>query len=343
MASPFKDPRTGIFYFRRVIPVALRPLFDGVSSGYKRTLDTRDPDEARQRNHPHAVIFEQKLAAARRALTTKQLHSARAMLEAYLVDTSEQQLQGIAQKLALLELGAFTYAHGLTDHDPGGRYDFGTPSTPDDLRDHGDRKAMLEAIPDFRPLPWLETLQRVAALPSLDPIDWAIVMIAFDNGIVQPIEPTLYEAIGRAFLDRLCAACALKIDPARTRILPSPILIPGIEISATTPPPEISNERAPTITQVFEDGAVFQPREPKVVDEWRTAIGRFARLHDDPPVDTITASMVRAYRRTCAGLPARAGKEITALPLLDQVELAKARRLTTLSPATVNKALSAVA
>ncbi len=52
--------------------------------------------------------------------------------------------------------------------------------------------------------------------------------------------------------------------------------------------------------------------------------------------------MVRAYRRTCAGLPARAGHRIAALPLLEQVELAEAEGLPTLSPATVNKALSAI-
>ena len=49
MATPSKDPRTGIFHFRRVIPEALGPFFDGASREYKRSLDTRDPDEARQR------------------------------------------------------------------------------------------------------------------------------------------------------------------------------------------------------------------------------------------------------------------------------------------------------
>jgi hypothetical protein len=52
--------------------------------------------------------------------------------------------------------------------------------------------------------------------------------------------------------------------------------------------------------------------------------------------------MIRNYRRTCASLPSRAGKAIVALPLLEQVELAKAQGLQTLSPATVNKALSAI-
>ncbi len=142
------------------------------------------------------------------------------MVDAYLDGVSEQQLQGMAQKLASLELGAFRHVHGLTDHDPGAHYDFGNPPERTDLQNFGDRKAMLEDIPDFSPLPWLEALQRISALPSLHPVDWAILAVAHNSGIAHPIEPALYEAIGQAILDRLCAACALKIDPARTRADP---------------------------------------------------------------------------------------------------------------------------
>ncbi len=153
MASPFKDPRTGIFYFRRVIPVALRLFFDGGSSEYKRTLDTRDPDEARLRYHPHAVVYEQKLAAARRALTSQQLRSARAMVDDFLAGQSDEELQGVAQKLAALEFGAFQYSNGLTDEATGARYDFGAKPCLDDLRDHASRIAMLSVVPDLAPLP----------------------------------------------------------------------------------------------------------------------------------------------------------------------------------------------
>ncbi len=133
----------------------------------------------------------------------------------------------MAQKLAAIELGAFEYANGLTDHAPGGRYDFGVPPGLDDLRDHISRTAMLNAVPDFMPLPWLETLQRVAALPTLDPIEWLIAAVAFANNLGWPLAPELYEAIGRAYLDRLCAACALSIDRARNRILPPSVLVTG--------------------------------------------------------------------------------------------------------------------
>jgi integrase len=350
MAAPFKDPRTGILYFRRVIPAALRPFFDGGASEYKRTLDTRDPDEARQRYHPHAVVYEQKLAAARRTRASHHLRSARAMVDDFLDGQPDEDLRGVAQKLAALELGAFDHANGLTDDAPGARYDFGISPGLDDLRDHASRITMLSAVPDLLPLSWLETLQRVAALPTLEPIEWFIAAVAMANDLGWPLTHELHAAIGRAYLDRLCAACAIRIDPARTRIVPPSVLVAGSTAVVTAPfahptEPELltpPGKAAPTITQVYEAWATFEPREAKLVDEWRTAVKRFSRLHDDPPVDRITTSMVRAYRRTCAGLPARAGHRIAALPLLEQVELAEAEGLPTLSPATVNKALSAI-
>jgi hypothetical protein len=55
-SPPSKILALAFFYFRRVAPAARRPFFDGSSIEYKRTLETRDPDEARQRYHPHARL-----------------------------------------------------------------------------------------------------------------------------------------------------------------------------------------------------------------------------------------------------------------------------------------------
>lgn len=96
------------------------------------------------------------------------------MFDAFLEGADDDALRGMAMKLASLETGAFGFAHGVGPDAPGARYDFGTPPSRADLDDHVTRKQMLEAVSDLQPLPWLETLQRVAALPTLDPIDWAI-------------------------------------------------------------------------------------------------------------------------------------------------------------------------
>lgn len=103
LSAPFKDPRTGVFYFRPVIPAVLRSFFNGGASEYKRTLDTRDPEEARQRYHSHAVVYEQKLATARRTRARHHLRSTRAMVDDFLDGQPDEDLRGVAQKLAALE------------------------------------------------------------------------------------------------------------------------------------------------------------------------------------------------------------------------------------------------
>lgn len=95
-----------------------------------------------------------------------------------MADRDTAQLQRLGMKLAMLKAGSFGYALGLNGSTAAGRYDFGEPPCRDDLRDHQTRKRMLEAVPDLKPLPWLETLRRIAALPSLQPIDWVIWDIA---------------------------------------------------------------------------------------------------------------------------------------------------------------------
>jgi hypothetical protein len=106
----------------------------------------------------------------------------------------------------------------------------------------------------------------------------------------------------------------VKIEPSRTRIIPAPIIVVGSpEMPGSAPGMDKPASNVPTITAVFEASSTAAPREAKLVDEWRTAVNRFAALHGDLPVDQITASMVRSYRRTYAALPARARKDVASL------------------------------
>jgi hypothetical protein len=100
-------------------------------------------------------------------------------------------------------LGAFDHANGLTDDVPGAHYALGISPSLDDLRDHASRITMLSAVPDLLPLSWLETLQRVVALPTLEPIEWFIAAVAMANDLGWPLTHELHGAIGRAYLDRL--------------------------------------------------------------------------------------------------------------------------------------------
>lgn len=72
MATPFKNPRDGILYFRREVPSKLRPAFDGKRE-VKLSLGTRDPSEAKAPFARENAKFEERLADARRLLAEGKL------------------------------------------------------------------------------------------------------------------------------------------------------------------------------------------------------------------------------------------------------------------------------
>ncbi|WP_171007619.1 site-specific integrase [Sphingomonas sp. 3P27F8] len=67
MATPFKDPRTGVLYFRRGVPEPLRPAFDGKAL-VKVSLRTKDPAIAKIGFARENAAFEERLAEARRLM-----------------------------------------------------------------------------------------------------------------------------------------------------------------------------------------------------------------------------------------------------------------------------------
>lgn len=65
MATPFKNPHDGIFYFRREVPEKLRAAFDDKRE-VKVSLGTRDPAEAKAPFARENAKFEERLTEARR-------------------------------------------------------------------------------------------------------------------------------------------------------------------------------------------------------------------------------------------------------------------------------------
>jgi hypothetical protein len=49
MAQPTRDSRTGVYYLRRRIPKDIQPLLTGIGEFYERSLQTKDPREAKVR------------------------------------------------------------------------------------------------------------------------------------------------------------------------------------------------------------------------------------------------------------------------------------------------------
>lgn len=67
MATPYADPRTGMLYFRRAVPEALRVAFEGKAL-VKVSLRTKDPVQAKIEFARENAEYEQRLATARKQL-----------------------------------------------------------------------------------------------------------------------------------------------------------------------------------------------------------------------------------------------------------------------------------
>ena len=68
MARPVKHPRTGVYQFRKAVPLKLRELVG--KTEVTRTLQTKDPEEARIRHRKVAAEVQEEwdaLIAAREA------------------------------------------------------------------------------------------------------------------------------------------------------------------------------------------------------------------------------------------------------------------------------------
>ena len=70
MATPWRHPETGTFYLRRQIPAPLRAEFGGRQL-WKRSLDTKDPDEARRIFPAVNAELEDLFAKARDAIAAR--------------------------------------------------------------------------------------------------------------------------------------------------------------------------------------------------------------------------------------------------------------------------------
>lgn len=71
MIQPKPDPKTGVYKVRKVIPVELRPFLDGKSE-LKRSLNTKDANEAKYRAPAVVAEFQALVAGARLRLDNQQ-------------------------------------------------------------------------------------------------------------------------------------------------------------------------------------------------------------------------------------------------------------------------------
>ncbi len=336
-----QDSRTGIYYFRKVIPEKLRPVFD--RREFKESLETRSLAEARQRMLAPAARYEQLAKEASAVLAGGWSALGRALVGQWLTDTHRDDRW---LRVALACLTAFYHArklHGLDLAPP--RYAFEWT----ERLEGEDALLRLKASHTRGRMTWQVRLATLKTIPPNE-LGWLVEQVAANaQRIIEPDYP-LFEGVAIAFLNRLYVTGveAAQPRPQQEGSAPSLIVIEGGRSDGT--PVSISDRESGskvglTISQAFDAWKSYtkgRPRKPQLVQEWGLAVRRFIAMYGDIDMGEIQAQMVRDYREKLLEIPGRTKKSIKALPLDEQAAIAARDGLETLAPATVNKALSAL-
>lgn len=319
MAQPFRSP-TGIYQLRRKVPAELRPA---LGHEYKRSLKTRDPNEAKRRFAEEWAQSESVFALAR------------AQLEGVAV-LGERDMRVLAARWVRSSLEAMEAAGNFTDYMVPG-------------------EATVNAIGDQwqeAPLPWLTLAQALDEDPEWDVSERVLALARSAlaaNGVPMPVD-----ASQRARLLAVFREHALKLsDVAGERLLGNWQAQPAV-LDDEPLKVEARRKAAPasrSLTSIFDayaadkklnDGDTRSVR--KTVSAYKATIDQFVELFGDLPIQEIGRETVREYRAALAQLP-REGIGIRKLSAREAIAKAEAEGLPRLTAPTIRnklRALSAV-
>ncbi len=317
MAQPFKHPSSGVFYIRRRVPRELQPA---LGREFKRSLDTRDPDEAKARFAAAWIQSEEVFSLARAQLAGTTTLTPR--------DMQQLASRWFRQELSHLEkTGDFEsyLVQGSTvlNEGPGGYQEYQCWVSLSDAPGEG-----IEVDPTETALPYVRRCLQTENIP------------------MPPTGSKALADLTQAFWSHLLRLS----DLAKLRHEGNWIARPGVlehePLSIQQRKPErktlLAAFEAYSESKLLDDGDNRSTR--KTLDEFGGTVRRFVELFSDLPLDKITRATIQEYRSKLAMFPAKAkgAAKLTAHQLLAAAE---ANQLPTLSHATVRnklRALSAV-
>ena len=334
-----KDPRTDIYYFRKVVPERLRPAFG--KREFKVSLETRSLAEARHKMIAPAARYEQLAAEAAAVAGGGWTQLGGQLVDQWLAATERDERW---LNCALARLVGFCQARasrGVQIDPPAYAFE---PTQPEE----GEDEVLRVTAGHFRGrLPQM----RINALKRMPPSEfsWAVRQVAQHSDREIDASDPLFHEVAIAFKHRVLVA-GIKATRLRQREdAHHPIILiegHGVESpSALSEPRQKATTVGLTLSQAFDawrNYTLGRPRKPQLVQEWNLAVTRFIAMYGDVDMGEIRAQMVRNWREKLLRLPGRTKHAIKALPLDEQVVIAARDGLETLAPATVNKSLSAL-
>ncbi len=351
------------------VPKDVRHLAGKTS--WQHSLNTADPNLAAQRrsawssHYKGEVIRLRMLAAQKAQQSTVEIVDQAFEKLAQFACSMDLAVASELQKLASIVRSSWSNAHAqaverqhlgevwtsLLDPEP-----TSIPSIDDDeeRRRFQLRAEILETNAATSGIVYQELARELLTRGVYEPLHFAISYLPYLVPGIDLSTKAAYDRVAHAYLTRL-SEHSFGSWPIGIREALRPVVMPlttsiDIPVIAATPsvPSTIPPCPAPVqhhmLSEAFD---LWRKRKritgkDKTADEFAKAIARFEALSGTSVVEAITPAMVRTFISLVEQLPFRPKKAVSALPLNEQIALAHAKALPTLSPPTVGKQLTAL-
>lgn len=371
VAGLWRHPRSKLFWFRMGVPERYRARVG--KREWKETLGTADPAEAR-------VLHARKLLEVQELMRTLDAAGAIALDDqADKIVTDGFDALARANVNAHEIAADYDLARGL-DHvcftmlqmmgfrarlDWGGSYatkaqedalgeadeDIWPIEQPDAMSAfptfaHRDAVAINIELFETNPL-FKGAAFREVARAHLSARDWKAAefeaqIVAQAVGIVLRPKGPLFEAVAERILRRL-AEHRFGHWPTGVQNVLQPMMTAMTAHLPAEQPMALTDATAGTpLSVVFKAWRENTRATLKSQDEFQASIDRFISAFGDMAVETITKATVLDFRRIMERLPYRPKKDVSSLPLRDQVALAAAKKMRIVSAETATKNLQAL-
>lgn len=319
MASPWRHPKTGVYWHRVDVPIALRPLLG--KTCIKKTLGTKDPSEAKRR---FASAYAETLAQFARERQRLKVASqdpyqlteagAAALAKAWFQQRLDADASGRRHDLASGRISPEREHEDLgSDQDDWSPYGHEIEQLSDGMDEEALTPAQWRSRCVARVGDDVAVLVRERAIP-ISRGDAAFALLA---EYVFREKITLLNAMNARAVgtrqDWMDAVPEVARSGGAKRV-PHP----GWQATASADRQGssiVTQDPRERLSDLYERWKLFKRPKPKTELEWRLSIERFVALVGDKPVAAITRADVVAFRdaRLSKVKPATVQKDLTAL------------------------------
>lgn len=315
MAQPFKHPSTGVYYIRRKVPA---PLQSQLGREYKRSLKTRDPNEAKNHFVREWALSEELFAKARAQQRGEDV-------------LSHRDMAILAQRWAAAE---------ITSMEASGDYERWLGRRAD-TSGYGDGYEAERPLVSFR-----EVFEDDILTGEISDLVMSLAEPALRSaGYPMPLPGTpKLDLLRREFQE----AWLTVSDFALRRLAGDwgrldTIAEEPISLEVKKPPTD-----GKSLLEVFEDYA--QDRRltdgdtrsvRKSIDAYKGIMTEFVEICGNHPIRSLSREAIRSYRVELARLPSR-GRGIRRLSVAEKISKAEAEGLPLAHEATIRNKLLAV-